>query len=268
MVAGYAAKVVRNRIKVAEPDWPESHTRVAVISGRKEVVQTATLIKIFEANFVFHIDEIIEDPLEVPEVDKEQGWMLPDGWRTIEIRFGSWRSQAQTSFQVLGNHPDFRGARIRYGRDPCDRIPDNERHLYTVLSGEIGGIISGSSGSSGSKDQLGSLSEEDEEQDSNEGEQELTPQSIADLLGEDINLGSYVDSLATSPLLNFSGPKDRPLSESSSKASTKSHSSNSGVEESIGELFSLPFWGRTSGSHFSATHHTGFDEGNNQYEEC
>ncbi|KAM7200093.1 hypothetical protein V8F20_005514, partial [Naviculisporaceae sp. PSN 640] len=109
MVCGYAAKVVRNRIKVAEPDWPENYTRVVVISGRKEVVQTATLLKIFEANFVFHLDEIIEDPL--------------DGWRTIEFRFGSWRSQAQTSFQVLGNHPDFRGVRIRYGRDPCDRIP-------------------------------------------------------------------------------------------------------------------------------------------------
>ncbi|KAM7197234.1 hypothetical protein V8F33_005662, partial [Rhypophila sp. PSN 637] len=104
MVCGYAAKVVRNRIKVAEPDWPSSYTRVVVISGPAEIVERGVLLKIFEAHFVFHVDTILEDP----------------GWRTIEIRFGSWRSQAQTSFQVLGNHPDYRGVRIRYGRDPCD----------------------------------------------------------------------------------------------------------------------------------------------------
>ncbi|KAK4207621.1 hypothetical protein QBC37DRAFT_241721, partial [Rhypophila decipiens] len=120
MVCKKAAKVVRNRIRVAEPDWPRSYTRVVVISGPAKIVELGVLMKIFEAHFVFHVDTIIEDPLELPDVDVEQGWRLPEGWRTIEIRFGSWRSQAQTSFQVLGNHPDYRGVRIRYGRDPCD----------------------------------------------------------------------------------------------------------------------------------------------------
>lgn len=132
MVNGYAAKVVQNRIKVAEPNWPKEYTRVVVISGPSGMIAIERLLKVFEENFVFHIDEIIEDPSEVPELDREEGWMLPKGWRTIEIRFGSWRSQAQTCCQVLEKHPEFRGVRFRYGRDPCDRIDYRDRHLYHV----------------------------------------------------------------------------------------------------------------------------------------
>lgn len=136
MVGGYAAKAVRNRIKVAEPTWQKNFTRVVVISGPDGLIGTERLLKVFEENFVFHIDEIIEDPSDVPELDREEGWVLPKGWRTVEIRFGSWRSQAQTCCQVLDKHPDFRGVRFRYGRDPCDRVECGDRHLYRVGDGE------------------------------------------------------------------------------------------------------------------------------------
>ena len=138
MVSGYAAKVVRNRIKVADPSWSKEFTRVVVISGPSAMVTIERLMKIFEENFVFHIDEIIEDPPELPELDRVVGWIMPRGWRTIEVRFGSWRSQAQTCCQLLEKHPELRGLHFRYGRDPCDRIDSRDRHLYRISDAAAG----------------------------------------------------------------------------------------------------------------------------------
>jgi hypothetical protein len=111
VVGGLKAIVERNRTKVAESDHPQDRTRVVCVSGPEALVDTAALLREFEANFVFQMDEV----LVTDEI--RHTFNGPLGFRHVEFRFGSFRCQAQNAYRLLYGRW---GISIRYGRDPCD----------------------------------------------------------------------------------------------------------------------------------------------------
>ena len=109
IVGGYRATIERNRTRVAESQEPSFCSRVLVVAGPADVVTVAGLLQLFDRKIVYQIDGIL--------VGEVQFW--PTGpTRTIEVRFGSFRYQAQTAYGMLKGQP---GLRVAYGRDPCDR---------------------------------------------------------------------------------------------------------------------------------------------------
>ncbi|KAK1970908.1 hypothetical protein LY78DRAFT_734857 [Colletotrichum sublineola] len=111
IVGGYVAHVCLNRTKKAEEDVGGNRSRVVVIMGDPSFVNPSTLLQWFRSHFEYEIDEIITHVL-----NKEMGH--------IEIRFGSWRSQAESCRQAIKTVYPPGGPQspvwvFRYGTDPC-----------------------------------------------------------------------------------------------------------------------------------------------------
>ncbi|GJC92766.1 F-box domain-containing protein [Colletotrichum higginsianum] len=111
IVGGYVARVCLNRTKKAEENVEGNHSRVVIIQGNPSFVNPVTLLRHFSKNFEYDIDEIITHVL-----NSQMGH--------VEIRFGSWRSQAETSRQCIkAMYPPGGDLSpvwsLRYGTDPC-----------------------------------------------------------------------------------------------------------------------------------------------------
>ncbi|GJC80485.1 hypothetical protein ColLi_03323 [Colletotrichum liriopes] len=111
IVGGYVAHVCLNRTKKAEEDVGGNHSRVVTIMGNPSFVNPRTLLRWFINHFEYEIDEIITHAL-----NKEMGH--------LEIRFGSWRSQAEACRQAIKAVFPPGGDQspvwvFRYGTDPC-----------------------------------------------------------------------------------------------------------------------------------------------------
>ncbi|KAK1999563.1 hypothetical protein LX36DRAFT_655354 [Colletotrichum falcatum] len=111
IVGGYMAHVCLNRTKKAEEDVGGNRSRVVVIMGDPSFVNPHTLLQWFRSHFEYEIDDIITHVL-----NKEMGH--------VEIRFGSWRSQAESCRQAIKTVYPPGGAQspvwvFRYGTDPC-----------------------------------------------------------------------------------------------------------------------------------------------------
>ncbi|KAJ0164270.1 hypothetical protein CTA2_1382 [Colletotrichum tanaceti] len=111
IVGGYVARVCLNRTKKAEENVEGNHSRVVIIQGNPSFVNPATLLQHFSKNFEYDIDEIITHVL-----NSQMGH--------VEVRFGSWRSQAETSRQCIkAMYPPGGDLSpvwsLRYGIDPC-----------------------------------------------------------------------------------------------------------------------------------------------------
>ncbi|KAK4103391.1 hypothetical protein N658DRAFT_484344 [Parathielavia hyrcaniae] len=106
------AIVERNRIQVAETYHPRDQSRVVCVSGPETLLNVDALLAEFTAKFVFEMDEIL-----VATHVRSDGTSGAQRFLEVEFRFGSFRCQAQTAFQLLYGRPGFT---VRYGRDPCD----------------------------------------------------------------------------------------------------------------------------------------------------
>jgi hypothetical protein len=111
VIGGLKAIVERNRTKVAESDYPQDRTRVLCVSGPEALVDVDALLREFEANFVFQMDDFLVT------AETQHTFNGPLRIRRVEFRFGSFRCQAQSAYRLLYRR---QGISIRYGRDPCD----------------------------------------------------------------------------------------------------------------------------------------------------
>lgn len=106
LVDGFLAIVRRNRIRAAKLDRKSS--RVLVITGPKEVVDWGYLQGAFRNRFVYDLDEVV--------TLWENGEL-----RSLEVRFGSARAQAEAAYQLLRpTAGPFANVGVWYGHDPCD----------------------------------------------------------------------------------------------------------------------------------------------------
>jgi len=107
-VAGYFAIVKRNRVRVAELDRNTRTSRVLIITGPMDIVNWGVLQAAFRQKFVYEIDDVIT---------------LWEGGnkRSLEVRFGSARAQAEAAYQLLRpNTGPFANVCVWYGHDPCE----------------------------------------------------------------------------------------------------------------------------------------------------
>ncbi|KAK0723631.1 hypothetical protein B0T21DRAFT_337169 [Apiosordaria backusii] len=108
LVQDRLARVLPNRIKVAQSDKPSNHSRVLVISGPEQYVSYESLEQIFASRAIeYQMDEVIPRPHKV------------EGWATIELRFGSYRGQASQAMMVVKRELRVFGIGGRFGVDPC-----------------------------------------------------------------------------------------------------------------------------------------------------
>lgn len=111
IVGGMVARACLNRIKTKELDTAGKLSRVLIIKGKSSFVHPKYLLPWFSRRFTYDIDEIIPHVL-----NEEMGH--------LEIRFASFRSQAEAARQAL-KHEYPPGAEtspiweLRYGVDPC-----------------------------------------------------------------------------------------------------------------------------------------------------
>ncbi|KAK0643681.1 hypothetical protein B0T16DRAFT_459795 [Cercophora newfieldiana] len=108
VVEGYAARVVRNRTKVARPAEGLAVSRVLLITGPQEIVEEGVLMGIFRSSFEFEMDGEV---LVLSE---------GEGKRALCWPFGSYRAQAQAAVVLMRrNLGFFKGVDVGYGVDPC-----------------------------------------------------------------------------------------------------------------------------------------------------
>lgn len=104
-VGRYWVQVQYNRHLSAEVTVPHA-TRCIMVQGAESWVRLDNLQQFFDARFMYQIDDL----RVVDEVND---------YRTIEVRFGSWRSQAESAMQaLLLDSPE--SVVAWYVRDPCD----------------------------------------------------------------------------------------------------------------------------------------------------
>jgi hypothetical protein len=111
-VGGRLASVEYNRQKVAQQALPDTYSRVLLISGPPDVVNSVALANFFTSLFVYQIDEVV--PL-----------VLGQSINILEWRFGSCRCQAQAAFEAIRRSRWLaaRGVVVNFDRDPCDYSP-------------------------------------------------------------------------------------------------------------------------------------------------
>ncbi|KAK0723633.1 hypothetical protein B0T21DRAFT_294412, partial [Apiosordaria backusii] len=113
-IRGLRARIVPNRIRVAEPQIPQSHTRVLHITGPAHLVSIHNLREVFKAHKLEHQDEeIIIHPASA---------FHPPGWNNLEWRFASYRCQAAIAKRIIETKYRKLGMYVRFGLDPCDPL--------------------------------------------------------------------------------------------------------------------------------------------------
>ncbi|KAK4211881.1 hypothetical protein QBC37DRAFT_289278 [Rhypophila decipiens] len=110
-IRGWVPRICRNRIKVREQSGVANYkSRCLRITGPADVVNPAFLIPWLEERLVFQVDEIIMHPSYC-------------NTSVMEIRFSSFRSQANFAFMAMIRSQEFRELPnffVRWVRDPCD----------------------------------------------------------------------------------------------------------------------------------------------------
>ncbi|KAM7195543.1 hypothetical protein V8F20_007439 [Naviculisporaceae sp. PSN 640] len=112
VVGGVRAFVVRNRIKVAEQKGLARYfSRCLLINGIWTIVNLDFLAAYFDPLIKYQIDCTVQHFNPNP------------GMATLEIRFASFRAQAQMAYKILTEDPFFvdNGVTVAFARDPCDR---------------------------------------------------------------------------------------------------------------------------------------------------
>jgi len=111
VIRGHVAKIHKNRTKVAEPDRPDTHTRVLRFTGPSQLVDPEILGRLFRQWFEWQDDKIIRLPQPA------------EGQAVLEWHFSSYRNQAANAYRVVRNTEKFRlnGVVVEFIRDPCDR---------------------------------------------------------------------------------------------------------------------------------------------------
>lgn len=116
IVGGKRARITRNRTKTPEQTGlDEDVSRCVRVRGTPNIVNARYLMWCFEQCFHFEIDEIITHSSS-------------EYLRDIEIRFGSFRAQAQFAVKVLTTEKPFIDTPnlfVAWELDPCSTLPPN-----------------------------------------------------------------------------------------------------------------------------------------------
>ncbi|KAK3306850.1 uncharacterized protein B0T15DRAFT_484097 [Chaetomium strumarium] len=102
------ARVTWNRNMAAPFNVGGALSRVLLVRGPPAIVNWAFLRPYFESKFVFQIDEL-----------RHHGPINGGAGVLLEIRFGSYRCQAQSAKGALDKEYKWAGVVCEYGRDPC-----------------------------------------------------------------------------------------------------------------------------------------------------
>ncbi|KAK3688250.1 hypothetical protein B0T22DRAFT_148725 [Podospora appendiculata] len=126
------AKIVRNRVRVAESTHEPNCSRVLIVAGPPQVLTLDRVLNLFDKFSSFDTDSFCEErsPNLLP-------W-APVEWRKLVLAFGSFRSQSQQAMQAIRHKPyEFAGVVVGWGYDPCDidhpgRNPNNPPMLLVM----------------------------------------------------------------------------------------------------------------------------------------
>ncbi|KAG6114556.1 hypothetical protein E4U14_001362 [Claviceps sp. LM454 group G7] len=124
VIRGYLVKMALNRIKYAKNSMDNGESRVLIITGRADFVNTSTLTAFFQARFQFQIDDAAN-------------LMIHKGRAVVEYKFGSYRCQAQMGMKSLLLDQPAGLEMVEYGADPCE--VGSEATSFTVAAARIQG---------------------------------------------------------------------------------------------------------------------------------
>ncbi|KAG6061722.1 hypothetical protein E4U17_000062 [Claviceps sp. LM77 group G4] len=124
VIRGYLVKIALNRIKYAKNSMDNGESRVLIITGRADFVNTSTLTAFFQARFQFQIDDAAN-------------LMIHKGRAVVEYKFGSYRCQAQMGMKSLLLDQPAGLEMVEYGADPCE--VGSEATSFTVAAARIQG---------------------------------------------------------------------------------------------------------------------------------
>ncbi|KAG6023388.1 hypothetical protein E4U19_004423 [Claviceps sp. Clav32 group G5] len=124
VIRGYLVKIALNRIKYAKNSMDNGESRVLIITGQADFVNTSTLTAFFQARFQFQIDDAAN-------------LMIHKGRAVVEYKFGSYRCQAQMGMKSLLLDQPAGLEMVEYGADPCE--VGSEATSFTVAAARIQG---------------------------------------------------------------------------------------------------------------------------------
>ncbi|KAG6063116.1 hypothetical protein E4U32_001628 [Claviceps aff. humidiphila group G2b] len=124
VIRGYLVKMALNRIKYAKNSMDNGESRVLIITGQADFVNTSTLTAFFQARFQFQIDDAAN-------------LMIHKGRAVVEYKFGSYRCQAQMGMKSLLLDQPAGLEMVEYGADPCE--VGSEATSFTVAAARIQG---------------------------------------------------------------------------------------------------------------------------------
>ncbi|KAG5954209.1 hypothetical protein E4U58_000151 [Claviceps cyperi] len=125
VIRGYLVKMALNRIKCAENSMENGESRVLIITGQADFVNTSTLTAFFQSRFQFQIDDAAN-------------LMIHKGRAVVEYKFGSYRCQAQMGMKSLLLDQPAGLEMVEYGADPCE--VGSEATSFTVAAARIQGL--------------------------------------------------------------------------------------------------------------------------------
>ncbi|KAG6300057.1 hypothetical protein E4U45_004144 [Claviceps purpurea] len=124
VIRGYLVKMALNRIKYAKNSMENGESRVLLITGQADFVNTSALTAFFQARFQFQVDDAA-------------CLMMHKGRAVVEYRFGSYRCQAQMGMKSLLLDQPAGLEMVEYGADPCE--VGSEATSFTVAAARIQG---------------------------------------------------------------------------------------------------------------------------------
>ncbi|KAG5938830.1 hypothetical protein E4U59_003559 [Claviceps monticola] len=124
VIRGYLVKMALNRIKYAKNSMENGESRVLIITGQADFVNTSTLTAFFQARFQFQVDDAA-------------CLMIHKGRAVVEYKFGSYRCQAQMGMKSLMLDQPAGLEMVEYGADPCE--VGSEATSFTVAAARIQG---------------------------------------------------------------------------------------------------------------------------------
>ncbi|KAG5939447.1 hypothetical protein E4U60_000898 [Claviceps pazoutovae] len=124
VIRGYLVKMALNRIKYAKNNMENGESRVLIITGQADFVNTSTLTAFFQARFQFQVDDAA-------------CLMIHKGRAVVEYKFGSYRCQAQMGMKSLMLDQPVGLEMVEYGADPCE--VGSEARSFTVAAARIQG---------------------------------------------------------------------------------------------------------------------------------
>ncbi|KAL2164723.1 hypothetical protein VTH06DRAFT_18 [Thermothelomyces fergusii] len=108
------ARVTWNRVRSAEADVNGNRSRVLLVSGPPDIVNQDFLFAYLNTKMVYQVDAVLYHG------ENEDGSRV-----LLEIRFGSFRCQAEAARMALMREFRDAGVICDYGLDPCDLLDAN-----------------------------------------------------------------------------------------------------------------------------------------------